>query len=103
VLSAWGARGYETGGLGYPVSDTFCGLTDGGCFQRFQGGSLYGSASTPVVPVIGAIRDRWGASGWENGALGYPTGPEVCSAGACEQPFQRGSIRWTPAGGAVVR
>ncbi|MET4588373.1 uncharacterized protein with LGFP repeats, partial [Pseudarthrobacter sp. PvP022] len=36
----WGSLGFENGKLGYPVSGEVCGQPDGGCFQRFQGGTI---------------------------------------------------------------
>src|SRR3954447_9768457 len=52
----WGALGWEKSVLGYPTTDTSCGLVKGGCFQFFQGGSLYAMGKTigPFV-VRGAI------------------------------------------------
>ena len=71
VRERWAALGWEAGRLGYPTGDTHCGLVEGGCYQHFQGGSLYGSASTPVRFVVGAVRDRWAANGWETW-MGFP-------------------------------
>ncbi|MGY1773912.1 LGFP repeat-containing protein, partial [Blastococcus sp. SYSU D00813] len=42
----WNAQRWETGPLGYPTEDEVCGLTGGGCLQRFQGGTIYWSRST---------------------------------------------------------
>ena len=98
----WAAQGWENGALGYPLTDPVCGLVGGGCFMHFQGGSLYGSDATPVTAVSGAVRDRWAATGWERGVLGYPTAGAVCGLrdGGCFQAFQRGAVYWSPATGA---
>ncbi|MGY1747116.1 N-acetylmuramoyl-L-alanine amidase, partial [Blastococcus sp. SYSU D00695] len=61
VRDRWAGQGWETGALGYPVSDTVCGLRDGGCFQAFQGGAVYWSPSSGARVVSGAVRDRWAA------------------------------------------
>lgn len=100
----WAGLGWEAGLLGYPVTDTACGLAAGGCFQVFQYGSLYGSAETPVRVVRGSIRDRWAASGWERGPLGYPVTDERCGlrGGGCFQEFQRGAVYWSPASGPRI-
>jgi uncharacterized protein with LGFP repeats len=82
--------------MGYPLTDTFCGLTGGGCFQTFQNGSVYSSPSTGAHVVWGAILQRWAAQGWETGPVGYPTADEACDAAGCSQTFQRGIIRWSP-------
>ncbi len=73
-----------------------CGLKDNGCFEHFAGGSIYWSDTTNgprVVPK--AVTDRWGQTGWENGALGYPlTDPSAdpTTAPSYQQTFQRGTI-----------
>ncbi|MCF6737738.1 LGFP repeat-containing protein, partial [Blastococcus sp. KM273129] len=99
----WAAAGWERGALGYPVGDTTCGLRDGGCFQHFQGGSVYWSPGTGARVLSVEIRDRWGAAGWENGALGFP----VSDVGSLKDGgrfvhFQGGSIYWSPATGARI-
>jgi uncharacterized protein with LGFP repeats len=100
IRDRWGALGWENGFLGYPTTDEI-GLR-GGAFTAFQGGSVYWSPATGAHAVRGAIRDAWGATGWENGSLGYPTSDEFGIPGGQRTNFQRGYITWTPQGGAVV-
>jgi uncharacterized protein with LGFP repeats len=102
VRDRWSGTGWENGRLGYPVSDQACGLPDAGCFVHFERGSVYVSASTGAQDLVAAVRDRWAASGWERGALGYPVNSTVCGLrdGGCFQHFQRGSVYWSPATGA---
>ena len=94
--------GYENSTLGYPTSGEFCGLRDGGCGQRFQGGYIYWSPAGGVQTVWGAIAGKYAEKGWENSTLGYPTSGEFCGLrdGGCGQRFQGGYIYWTPATGA---
>ena len=93
MLARWVAMGRGSSSLGYPTSDEMCGLAGGGCFQRFQSGTMYWSPATGARRVFGAVLTRWGQLGWEVGALGYPTGDPVCGAsGRCAQAFQRGSL-----------
>jgi uncharacterized protein with LGFP repeats len=102
IRARWGTLGWEKGALGYPTADPTCGLPDDGCSQTFQGGTLVGSAITPVRLLKGAIRTRWTASGGAAGTLGYPTADERCGMrnGGCFQPFQKGSVYWSSATGA---
>ncbi|NEK87252.1 hypothetical protein GCU60_16035, partial [Blastococcus saxobsidens] len=102
VRDRWAAQGWETGALGYPVSDTVCGLRDGGCFQRFQGGSVYWSQATGARVVSGAVLDRWAAQRWETGSLGYPTTDVTAIPGGQFAHFQGGSIYSSQATGARV-
>ncbi|WP_051515784.1 hypothetical protein [Candidatus Blastococcus massiliensis] len=98
----WAQQGRELGGLGYPVGGEVCGLRGGGCFQAFQGGSVYWSPASGAHVVLGAIGQRWAQQGWELGGLGYPVGNEVCGLrdGGCFQPFQGGAVYWSPRSGA---
>ncbi|WP_155848420.1 L,D-transpeptidase family protein [Arthrobacter sp. 35W] len=104
IRSSWAASGYENGYLGYPTTNTVCGLRDGGCYQMFQGGAIVWSPATGAAISLGAIRTAWAATGFENGYLGYPTTNEVCGLrdGGCYQMFQSGAIVWSPATGAAV-
>ncbi|HEX2074241.1 MAG TPA: hypothetical protein VHF92_10685 [Geodermatophilus sp.] len=105
ILTHWSARGGVTG-IGYPTSDTLCGLRSVGCYQLFERGSAYVSANTDAAIVLGGIRERWQALGLENGPLGYPTADERCglAGGGCVQPFQWGAIAWSsPTGAWSVR
>ncbi|MGY1665004.1 LGFP repeat-containing protein [Geodermatophilus sp. SYSU D00696] len=105
VRSAWAARGWQDGVLGYPVTDLVCGLRQGGCAQHFQGGSLYWTAPTGAQLTAGVVRQTWADSGWQDGPVGYPTAEVVCglTGGGCRQDFQFGSVTWSPAtGGRVV-
>jgi uncharacterized protein with LGFP repeats len=101
ILSHWTGRG-GVSALGYPVTDTTCGLVSSGCYQIFQRGTAYVSSGTGAAVVLGAIRDRWAATGLENGPLGYPTGDERCGlvSGGCSQTFTGGSVSWSPTTGA---
>ena len=104
VLRGYAQRGWETGELGYPVSDT---LGDPGVpyapeFQHFQGGSIYSYKPGPSV-VKGAVRDAYWALGAQTCPLGYPWDDEQPGpGGGVVQHFRGGSITWTPTGGAVV-
>ncbi|OYO12158.1 hypothetical protein CGZ98_08225 [Enemella evansiae] len=104
IRDRWAGLGWERGQLGYPTSDEFCGLRDGGCAQRFTGGLLYWTPQTGAQPVWGAIGQAYADQRWETGRLGYPIGPERCGLrdGGCFQEFQGGAIYWSPGTGAWV-
>ena len=97
VYTEWKAQSLEAGRLGYPTGERICGLRDSGCFQHFEGGSVYSSAATGVHTVRRALRGAWAATGWERGPLGYPTANIVCglASGGCSQQFQGGTVHWT--------
>ncbi len=92
----WWYYGNENGFLGYPTSGQNCGLAGGGCFQKFEGGTI-------VTSSIGGVRALWpeAFSLWANwgrdaGILGYPTGDPSNPAGVnYTQTFQGGTITVT--------
>ncbi|MFB9375814.1 CAP domain-containing protein [Kineococcus gynurae] len=100
LLGGYLASGAEGGALGFPVGNEYGPLRGGGFGQAFQGGSLYWSPASGAAPVRGAIRDRWASLGWENSALGYPTGAEFGVRGGALQRFQNGSVYFSGATGA---
>ncbi len=94
------AHGGMTGHLGHQVGPESS-LRDG-AFAQFQGGSIYWTAATGAREVRGAIRDRWGRLGWENGPLGYPLTDEqpTPTRPGRYTHFQGGSIYWSAQTGA---
>ena len=98
IRNGYARLGWERGHLGYPTGPEFCGLKDGGCVQRFQGGLLYWSPRTGTHATWGRIGDKYAQLGWETSRMGYPTGPEICGLkeGGCFQAFQDGLIYWSP-------
>ncbi|MGY1715091.1 N-acetylmuramoyl-L-alanine amidase [Geodermatophilus sp. SYSU D01106] len=102
VLEAWGRTGWENGRLGLPTTDVTEISGGAGRFAHFQGGSVYWSQATGAHTIGGAVRDRWAASGWENGPMGYPVSDWTTTPNGAAQyvHFQRGSVYWSQATGA---
>lgn len=98
----WAEYGFENGSLGYPVADEVGGLRNGGVYQNYQGGAIVWSPGTGAHISVGAIRDAWARTGFENGALGYPISDEIggLKDGGIYQAYQNGAIFWSPATGA---
>ena len=99
IRGHWASLGWETSVLGFPVTDEFL-VGRGGIAQNFTGGSIYWSPQTGAHSVIGAIRQRWGALGWEQGYLGLPVTDEIRLPRGAYQLFQGGAVYWSPASGA---
>lgn len=101
IRSRWQNLTFENGVLGYPTGAPVCGLSDGGCYQNFQGGAITWTAAAGAWETYGDIRARWSALRFETGLLGYPVGGVTCGPeGGCYQDFQRGAITWTVSAGA---
>ena len=76
-----------------------------GRYQHYagrSGASIYWTPATGAREVYGAIRDRWAATGWERGPLGYPTSGEYDVPGGRRSDFQHGSITWDRATGRTT-
>jgi len=97
------ALGEEGGGvLGYPTSDELRARDGVGRYNTFQYGVLYWSPATGAHEVHGAIGATWRSMGSEASTLGYPVSDEYYVPGARRSDFQRGSIVWNAATGAVT-
>lgn len=94
IRDEYAKYGYENGLFGYPIGDEVCGLKDNGCYQSFQGGRLYWTSKLGSMNIYGGIGDKWSATGYENGTLGYPIGDEVCAGAGCSRRFENGAIYW---------
>jgi uncharacterized protein with LGFP repeats/L,D-peptidoglycan transpeptidase YkuD (ErfK/YbiS/YcfS/YnhG family) len=86
--------------LGAAVTRQTGGLVNGGVYQMFQNGAINWSPATGAHISTGAIRSVWAGTGFESGALGYPTSDEIPVSGGVYQNYQGGAIYWSPATGA---
>ncbi|MFD3426835.1 LGFP repeat-containing protein [Nocardia fluminea] len=96
-FAAWQRNGWEAGVLGYPTSDEIVNGDGIGRRQYFDGGTIYWKLNEAYF-VAGAIRDKWGGTGWEGGFLGYPMSDEVAlpdGQGRMNR-FENGAIYWHP-------
>lgn len=88
IRARWGQLGFENGTLGYPTGNEQCTLKNGGCFQFFQNGAIVGSPASGWWESMGPIREKWASLGFENGTLGYPTGPMSTQGDRTSQTYQ---------------
>ncbi|TSD99843.1 hypothetical protein FOS14_10700 [Skermania sp. ID1734] len=105
-FACWQRNGWEAGVLGYPTTDEIVNpdpVAPIGRRQVFQGGTIYWKLNEAYY-VAGAIRDKWGQTGWEQGFLGYPMSDEIKlpdGRGRMNR-FEKGNgvIYWSPTTGA---
>ncbi|WP_432549034.1 N-acetylmuramoyl-L-alanine amidase [Kineococcus arenarius] len=100
IRDKYASLGWENSFLGYPLTDEVA--LPGGAFTHFQGGSIYFSPRTGARVVLGAIRDKWAALGWETGRLGYPASDEYDVPGGRRSDFTGGSITWRASDGRLT-
>lgn len=101
IRDKWAQNQWETGFLGYPLTNEQPSADGVGRYNDMQGGAIYWSPATGAHSVHGAIRDTWAAQGWETGPLGYPISDEYAVAGGRQSDFQHGSLFWNATTGVV--
>jgi uncharacterized protein with LGFP repeats len=98
VYEAWARHGWEGGDLGAPTaSDNLPTGGGGGRWQPFANGAVYWSARTGEVALYGDIWQRFRATGYEFGPLGWPTmdvWPTARRDGMIAR-FDNGAILWS--------
>ncbi|MFI5779305.1 LGFP repeat-containing protein [Nocardia sp. NPDC051570] len=95
-LAAWARHGYEAGYIGYPTTDEIVNPDGVGRRQHFTGAVIYWKLNE-AYSIGGAIFDKWGQTGWEQGWLGYPTSDETGTpdgAGRFNRFEKNGMIYW---------
>ncbi|MFC3451777.1 PQQ-dependent sugar dehydrogenase [Amycolatopsis speibonae] len=102
IREKWIETGAEAGVLGHPTTDQAATPDGIGRYNHFVNSSIYWTAETGAHFVLGAIREKWKALGWER-YFGYPTTDETGApdgVGRYNHFSQVGSIHWTPSTGA---
>jgi uncharacterized protein with LGFP repeats len=102
IAKKWLRLGGLASGMGLPISNEKPTPSGVGRYNHFaNGSSIYWSPTTGAQAVSGQIRARWAATGWERGALGYPTADERPTADGRGRysTFQQGAVLWTASGG----
>ena len=102
IVRRWDELGGELGPVGFPLTSELATPIKAGAFNHFLGGSVYWSPTTGAHLVLGAIRERWAALGWEGGWLGFPVTSEQAVPGGARSDFSGGSITWDGRTGAVT-
>jgi uncharacterized protein with LGFP repeats len=105
MIDRWNQANAEWGVLGYPITDTICGINNGGCYQMFQNNiAIYWSSASGAHTIAGGIRAKWGANGSEWSPLGYPTSDEQYgnNGGGAFQLFQGGRIYYLASGQSFI-
>jgi hypothetical protein len=86
------------GGILGPTDGNISPCPDGvGFFQHYwNNGSIYWTPSTGAWAVLGSIREKWAALGWERSFLGYPVADQSVGlnpqTSGAYQNFQGGAI-----------
>lgn len=90
VRKVYEAAGSEKGELGKAVGDFV--RTNKMNWQAYEKGFIVGTEKTGYYVSTGAVRNAWARNGYENGALGLPTGALTGNSLMNWQPYQNGFI-----------
>ncbi len=101
IRQLWQQLGFESGEMGYPMSEVIGGLRNGGSYQNYQSGAIVSSPTAGTHESLGPIRTRWSQLGFEGGLLGYPTTGVVTGLtnGGSYQNYEGGAIISSPTAG----
>ena len=102
MMKPWGANGYETGDLKYPIAPVV-NIDGGGQYQFFQNGVLVEAKQDGKKKgyiVHGAIGAKYKDMGGPNSAAGAPRGGEKKLKKGAFQEFENGNIYWSKDTGA---
>ncbi len=88
--------------IGNPTTDIQMVPGGDGCYRHHQYGSVYWNREAGVHFIMGSIREKWSALGWERSFLKYPVTDELANPDRVGRynHFQGGSIYWHPSTGA---
>ena len=103
ILQKWADTGYESGELGYPITDVFdLPNKDDGRAVHFQKGSIYWSSKYGPWVVRGAVKSRWAELDYERSYLGMPKSDEkiLPDKVGVVQDYHGGVMYFSPATGA---
>lgn len=82
IRAKWRALGSNLSPNGYPKTDEATTGSGAGRFNNFQQGTIIWKAGDPAAySLYGAIYNKWGASGWDSGFLGFPLNDETSTPG----------------------
>ncbi|KQB83344.1 alpha/beta hydrolase-fold protein [Corynebacterium oculi] len=101
TMDAWGGANYETGELGYPVSDTV--VSGDSRVQQFQNGVIVSTGEgedAKAFRLSGAIGQKYAELGAATSWLGMPTSNVIRIPGGALQQFEQGNIYHSESSGA---
>jgi hypothetical protein len=105
ILQKWASLGWEKSFLGFPTTDQIAtpDPNPNGCYNHFQGGSIYWHPDVGAHEIHGAIRQKWASMGWERSFLGFPVTDETATPDPNPNGrynfFQGGAIYCSPTTG----
>ncbi len=102
ILQAFRAAGGHTGFLGLPTTSDAWTPDGRAAFVRFEGGDVYWAQATGAQVVAGPTAVAYRNQGGTSSALGLPTRSTHPVPGGTRTDFERGSMTWSSATGAVT-
>ena len=94
IREVWSKQNYESGTLGFPISNISENKSTGIVFQQYQNGFIVGNDKLGYFESRGKIREVWEKQKYEMGPLGFPVSniSENKNTGIIFQQYQNGYI-----------
>lgn len=92
IREKWASMGWETGFLGYPITDELASEDGNGRYTQFQGGRIYYHPTYGTYYVRDDIYRRWADAGATKSSYGYPTSDPYISGNYTRQNFVNGTM-----------
>ncbi|MBR3233478.1 hypothetical protein IKG12_01275 [Candidatus Saccharibacteria bacterium] len=73
IRNVWHDQGFESGELGFPISNIASNYITGIYWQNYTGGVIVGNDQYGYYESRGGIRNAWAEQGFEGGSFGFPT------------------------------
>ena len=103
IAAAYDALGGPASALGWPVTGRISFTQNGGGqVQGFDHAAMANSAAG-AFSISGGVRTFYNARGGVTGTLGWPTGAMSCTGEMCTQPFQGGTVAYSPSTGGSIQ
>ena len=92
IRDYWISLGAQDGGLGL-INGPIVKNEQGASWQHYKNGAIIvNPKNNSAWESKGSIRQVWAEFGFQDGALGYPVGPEKYSNGIWSQKYEKGTI-----------
>ncbi|MDY3128159.1 MAG: alpha/beta hydrolase-fold protein [Corynebacterium sp.] len=103
INARYAAIGGPNSWLGFPITGENTAPDGRGRFVHFENGSIYWTPETGAFAITKKMMETWGANGFENGDLKYPTGPVTdVDGGGQFQEFENGVLVQDAAGQTFI-
>ena len=92
IRKVWAEHKFESGELGFPISNILSNPSTGIEWQQFENGYIVGNSSKGYYLSMGEIRKVWAKQTFELGSLGFPQSDIITEEGITYQLYEHDMI-----------